>query len=164
MPFLSLRTAALAASLAVGVFAGSGTYTFVAAQGHSYLSDDPAVCVNCHVMREHYDGWQHGSHHATATCNDCHLPHDSLLQALFVKASNGYHHGAAFTIQDFVEPIRIKPGNARVLEANCLRCHGEATQEITAHGTLGVPSDPTQEADLYGCVRCHQDVGHGTHR
>ena len=78
--------------------------------------------------------------------------------------ANGYHHSKAFTFQDFAEPIRIKPGNAAVLEQNCLRCHGETTGEITAHGTLGVPSDPTLQADLYGCVRCHQDVGHGPHR
>lgn len=160
----ALRPIALVASIAVGVFAGSGTFTFVAAEGASYLSDDPAVCVNCHIMRPQYDGWRHGSHHAAATCNDCHLPHDSLLNALLVKASNGYHHSKAFTFQDFPEPIRIKPGNAQVLEQNCLRCHQEATREITAHGTLGVPTDPTQQADLYGCVRCHQDVGHGPHR
>lgn len=149
------------ASASVGVFAGAGTFTFVTAKGYSYLSDDPAVCVNCHVMREQYDGWRHASHHAVATCNDCHLPHDTLVHALFVKASNGYHHSAAFTSQDFAEPIRIKPSNAEVLEANCLRCHRVAIEAITAHGTLGVPTDPTQGADLFGCVRCHQGVGHG---
>ena len=114
-------------------------------------------------MREQYDGWQHGSHHATATCNDCHLPHDNAVHKYFVKASNGYHHSKAFTL-GFQEPIRIKPGNALVLEDNCLRCHGALVSEITAHGTLGVPTDPTQKADLYGCVRCHQDVGHGGRR
>src|SRR5690606_2876728 len=139
--------------------AGTGTYTFVAAKGASYLSDDPAVCVNCHIMRPQYDSWRHSSHHAVATCNDCHLPHDNLVHALFVKASNGYHHGRAFTFQDFAEPIRIKPSNARVLEANCLRCHGDLTDEIVAHGTLGVPTDPTLGAGLYGCVRCHQGAG-----
>jgi cytochrome c nitrite reductase small subunit len=36
--------------------------------------------------------------------------------------------------------------------------------DITAHGTLGVPTDPLQQADLFGCVRCHQGVGHGPTR
>jgi len=154
----------LLASALVGVFAASGAYTFVSANGTSYLSDDPNVCVNCHIMQEQYDGWRHGSHHATATCNDCHLPHDNIVNKYFVKASNGYHHSKAFTLLDFAEPIRIKPGNAEVLENNCLRCHGELTNELTSHGTLGVPTDPTQKADLYGCVRCHQEVGHGPRR
>jgi len=154
----------LLASLLVGALMGSGVFTFVSAHGLSYMSDDPAVCVNCHVMREQFDGWQHSSHHANATCNDCHLPHDNLPHKLFVKAANGYHHSKAFTLMDFQDPIRIKPGNAEVLEANCLRCHGELTDSITAHGTLGVPTDPTQKADLYGCVRCHSEVGHGPRR
>jgi cytochrome c nitrite reductase small subunit len=62
--------ASLAASALLGTLLGSGVYTFVSAHGASYLSNDPAVCVNCHVMREQYDGWLHGSHHAVATCND----------------------------------------------------------------------------------------------
>lgn len=154
----------LLASVLIGITLGVGGYTFVAAKGASYLSDDPAVCMNCHIMREQFDGWQKGSHHAQAICNDCHLPHDNAVHKYFVKASNGYFHSKAFTFQDFAEPIRIKPGNAKVLEDNCLRCHGALTSEITAHGTLGVPTDPKQKADLYGCVRCHQEVGHGPAR
>jgi cytochrome c nitrite reductase small subunit len=152
------------ASILVGMFVGTGVFTFFTAHGASYLSNDPAVCVNCHVMREEHDGWQHASHHAVAVCNDCHLPHDNVVHKLYVKASNGYYHSKAFTLMNFPEPIRIKPSNASVLESNCLRCHGETTGEITAHGTLGVPTDPRQGADLYGCVRCHQEVGHGPTR
>lgn len=155
---------AVVASVLTGAFLGSGIYTFVSAKGLSYLSDEPEVCVNCHIMRTEYNDWRHGSHHATAVCNDCHLPHDNLAHKFLVKGLNGYHHGKAFTLQDFQEPIRIKPGNSKVLEANCIRCHGELTAEIRAHGTLGVPTDPRQQVDLYGCVRCHQEVGHGPSR
>ena len=154
----------LLASALLGVFLASGAFTFVAAHGTSYLSNDPQVCVNCHIMGEQYDGWLHGSHHGVAVCNDCHLPHDNVVHKLFVKASNGYHHSKAFTLLNFQEPIRIKPENAKVLEANCIRCHEGMTDEITAHGTLGVPTDPGQKADLFGCVRCHQEVGHGPRR
>lgn len=157
----SLKLLALLATALVGTTLGAGAYTFVIAGGASYMSDDPAVCVNCHVMGEQFDGWGHSSHQKVASCNDCHLPHDNLLHKLFVKADNGYHHSKAFTLQDFAEPIRIKPGNAAVLEANCLRCHREMTESITEHGTLGVPTDPAGKVDLYGCVKCHQDVGHG---
>ncbi len=159
-----LAIVAVLASLGIGAAAGVGGFTFVAANGGSYLSDDPAACVNCHIMREQFDGWQHSSHHAVAVCNDCHLPHESLAGKFAVKAANGYHHSRAFTLQDFHEPIAIKPANAGVLEANCIRCHGAFTAEISAHGTLGVPSDPTRGADLYGCVQCHQEVGHGPRR
>jgi len=154
----------LLASTLIGMFVGSGLFTFFTAHGASYISNDPSVCVNCHVMRDEFQGWQHASHHAVAVCNDCHLPHDNAVHKLYVKASNGYHHSEAFTLMNFAEPIRIKPSNAQVLEANCLRCHGAFVDAITSHGTLGVPTDPEQQADLYGCVRCHQEVGHGPTR
>jgi cytochrome c nitrite reductase small subunit len=115
-------------------------------------------------MREQYDGWRQGSHHAQATCNDCHLPQDNVLHKFYVKANNGYRHSKAFTIQNFAEPIRIVPANARVLENNCLRCHAEMTDAITAHGTLGASVSPAGKVDLHGCVRCHVDTGHGPRR
>jgi len=151
-----LHLAAVAVSALAGVFLGVGGYTFWYANGASYLFDDPRICVNCHIMRDHYDGWQKSSHHAVAVCNDCHIPHDSFIGKWYVKASNGYHHSKAFTLQNFHEPIRIRPGNAAVLEANCLRCHEALVDQITAHGGLGL-----DENDLYGCVRCHRSAGHG---
>ena len=54
---------ATVAVVMVGTLLGAGGYTFVAAKGASYLSNDPQVCVACHIMREEYDGWRHGSHH-----------------------------------------------------------------------------------------------------
>ncbi len=136
----------------LGVLAGAGGYTFFYAEGLSYLSNDPKACVNCHIMREQYDGWQKASHHAHATCNDCHVPHD-LIGKYTTKALNGYHHSKGFTFQDFQEPIRIKPANAAVLNKNCLHCHREFVREITAHRVV-------KDEELY-CVRCHVDVGHG---
>jgi cytochrome c nitrite reductase small subunit len=155
----TLRFLGLAIPILMGTLLGSGIYTFVSAKGLSYLSNDPAACTNCHVMREQYEGWLHGSHHAVAGCNDCHLPQGNLLAKLAVKASNGYHHSRAFTLMDFPDPIRIKAGNAEVLEANCVRCHAAMINELTAHGGLGLagPHGP----DLYGCVKCHAGVGHG---
>src|SRR4029077_2189650 len=125
------------------------------AEGASYLSNDPRACVNCHIMREQYDGWQKASHHAVATCNDCHVPHDFLGKYLS-KVDNGYHHSRAFTLQDFHEPIQIRQVNSHVLNQNCVYCHGELTSEIRSH-VNGVE----QAMD---CVRCHDSVGHGPSR
>jgi cytochrome c nitrite reductase small subunit len=139
----------------LGILIGAGGYTFYYARGASYLSNDPGTCVNCHIMREQFDGWQKASHHAVAVCNDCHIPHDFAGKWL-VKAANGYHHSKAFTFWDFHDPIRIKPGNAAVLNASCRYCHRDFVREITAHRVIG-------DEELY-CVRCHDGAGHGPSR
>jgi cytochrome c nitrite reductase small subunit len=142
-------------SILAGALMGAGAYTFYYAQGFSYFSNDPRACVNCHIMREQFDGWQKASHHGFAVCNDCHIPHDFFSKWL-TKALNGYHHSEAFTLQNFPEPIRIRPGNSSILNRNCLYCHRDFVREITAH--RATPSE-----ELY-CVRCHDSVGHGPSR
>ncbi len=142
----------LVAVALVGVLGGAGLVTFRDAKGLSYLSDDPAACANCHVMREVLDGWQKGPHHGVAVCNDCHTP-AGFLPKYFVKAKNGWHHSKAFTTQDFHEPIRMTASNARVLQDNCVRCHADVVAGIGAQA-----DDP---ADDVRCVRCHAGVGHG---
>ncbi len=139
-------------SALVGVFLGLSGFTFHYAEGLSYLSNDPKACVNCHVMRDNYDSWQKGSHHAAATCNDCHVPH-SLIPKLATKIRNGYNHSKGFTFMDFREPIRIKPANAMVLQRNCIGCHEKTVQDIAEH-------DEKEEESVL-CVRCHTTVGHG---
>ena len=52
-------------SALVGAALGLGVYTFLYAQGHSYFSNNPAACANCHVMRDYLDSWQRSSHHAS---------------------------------------------------------------------------------------------------
>jgi len=133
-----------------GVLAGIGGVTFDYAEGLSYLSTDPEACVNCHIMRPQYDGWQKASHRAAATCADCHLP-ARFPHNFLAKAENGWSHSRAFTMQDFAEPIEITPKNADILNANCLRCHGTLLNEQSIAFTEGAPR----------CLRCHAAVGHG---
>jgi cytochrome c nitrite reductase small subunit len=138
-------------SVLVGVLAGLGLFTLLYAEGLSYLSNDPAACANCHIMWPQYEGWQKASHHTAATCVDCHLPKD-FIGKYTAKAVNGYHHSAGFTFQNFHEPIQIKGNNARILQANCLRCHQDLVHDMLA----AVP----QAGDV-DCVHCHATVGHG---
>ncbi len=142
----------LALTGVMGLFLGLGTYTFTYAHGLSYFSNDPKACMNCHIMREHFDGWQKSPHHAVATCNDCHVPRNLVLKYLS-KAENGYWHSKGFTLQDFHEPIMIRPKNVAVLQDNCVACHQQIVDGINTH-----PGDPQKMLD---CLHCHRDVGHG---
>ncbi len=100
-------------------------------------------------MRDLYEGCQTPSHHAHATCNDCHLP-TGFLPKYLAKAENGFWHSKGFTLQDFHEPIRIRSSNRLVVNENCVRCHTELVSAI--HSTDS------------NCIRCHDYVGHGTTR
>ena len=139
-------------SVLLGVAGGVGAFTFRYAEGFSYLSSDPKACVNSHIMRSQYDSWQKSSHHGVAVCVDCHLPHD-FPDKYIAKAENGYHHSEGFTLQNFHEPIYIKPKGQRILQENCVTCHAELTHDI-AHGARGA-------RDELKCVHCHAGVGHG---
>ena len=151
------RTVSMATGLAViavmlGILLGVGGFTFLYAEGFSYLSSDPKACANCHIMQSQYDSWQKSSHHGVAKCVDCHLPHDFLGKYL-AKGENGYHHSRGFTFQDFHEPIMIKAKNAAILQRNCLECHGDLV-----HDLVGGASGGAGEVE---CVHCHSGVGHG---
>jgi len=141
----------------VGVFFGVSAFTFEAAKGWSYLSDDPLTCVNCHIMRDQYDSWQKSSHHSFATCNSCHVPHDPVDKWL-VKAENGFRHSWAFTFQDFHEPIQAREASRRVVERNCRDCHEELTSAMTL---LDAPAEADLHSGALSCLHCHGAVGHG---
>jgi len=146
---------ALGASLSLGILLGTGLTTLYTSEALSYLSDDPRACAHCHVMRDPYDSWQKASHHAHATCNGCHLPH-SIIPKYLSKAENGWWHSKGFTLQDFHEPIRIRPRNRAILNSNCRECHRDLVGGIAPHRG--------REEDLLDCVRCHAGAGHGPPR
>lgn len=138
-----------------GALLGAGVFTFGEAEGVSYLGDDAATCANCHIMRGHLDGWRKSSHHAVATCNDCHVP-QALIPKYLVKGENGFSHSKAFTLQDFHEPIRIRPVSAAIMQRNCLRCHGPLVEPMLGRAR--------PKGEGFACARCHSGVGHGPSR
>jgi cytochrome c nitrite reductase small subunit len=142
--------AALVLGVAAGLALGVGAYTFVYARGASYLTNDPAACANCHVMREQYDGWVAGSHRAVAVCNDCHTP-PGLVSKYATKALNGFWHSFAFTTGRFHEPIQINARNHAVTEAACRHCHAAVVASIDVGGHGAAPLT---------CTGCHASVGH----
>jgi cytochrome c nitrite reductase small subunit len=133
-----------------GFAAGIGVYAFIYAKGYSYLTNDPGACANCHVMRGHFDRWNKSSHHAVATCNDCHTP-AFLPGKYLVKGVNGFFHSLAFTTQRFHEPIRIKSWNRRIAENSCMKCHSDLVDMVARMDKRG---------GGLSCIRCHGAVGH----
>lgn len=142
----------LVALTLVGLLLGVMGYTFIYAKGYSYLTNDPAACINCHVMNDQYNGWIKSSHRDAATCNDCHTPSGAVGKYV-TKGLNGFWHSFYFTTGNFPEPIRIKPRNARIANDSCLKCHGDLVQEIGGAG-------PHSQARDQSCTHCHGSVGH----
>jgi cytochrome c nitrite reductase small subunit len=134
----------------VGVLFGVGAFTFGYGKGASYMSSDPQACINCHVMQDHFDSWQHSSHQRVAVCNDCHLPHHPVWKWV-TKGDNGFFHSLAFTLENYHDPIQIKPRNRRVTQGACLHCHADMVHQM-------LPADPAGE--MLQCIHCHNDVGH----
>lgn len=146
----SARATLLAAfGLALGIPAGIGAFAFIYARGHSYLSNDPAACTNCHVMNEQFQSWSRSSHHAVATCNQCHVP-QSFISKYITKAEQGLRHSVAFTTQNFSEPIRMIPSSRQIVEHNCKSCHQPLLLETGSHFRKKNES----------CIRCHSASAH----
>lgn len=154
---LGIGALGLSVCVGLGLVAGLGAYTFDYAEGTSYLSNEPEACVNCHIMRDAYNGWQRSTHHAVAVCNDCHVP-QSLVPKLYAKALHGYRHSTAFTFQDFHEPIQIGADSLQMVEDNCRRCHEGLVNDILVSPAL------SSHGEGLSCVHCHSHVGHGPRR
>ena len=118
-----------------GALLGIGGFTMVEGEAFSYLGDESITCANCHIMRDHYDAWQKASHHTIATCNDCHVP-QSFIPKYLAKAANGYNHSKAFTLQNFHDPIQIHKLSRKLVQDNCIRCHGEMLSQVLDSGCL----------------------------
>lgn len=141
-----------AAIFVVGSLVGVGLFTFGYANGAAYLSDDPKACINCHVMKNEYDGWLRSGHGKVAVCNDCHEPHSNLVARLQNQAINGWNHSFAFTTGRFEDNIQITQRNREITEKACLHCHEQITESIRA-----VRPEHSQQIS---CLSCHKHIGH----
>lgn len=141
-----------------GILSGLGAYAIYMSRAHSYLSDEPAACINCHVMVPYYQSWQHSSHREWAHCNDCHVPHDNLVSKYAFKAMDGLYHSAVFTFRTEPQVIRPRDASKQVIMNNCIRCHTQLNTEFVNTGMIAY----TQVKDGAGkaCWDCHRNVPH----
>lgn len=154
-PTLRLQVAGL---VLAGSFVGLSAYLVYMSKSYSYLSDSPEVCINCHVMGPYYATWQHSSHKNVATCNDCHVPHTSLMAKYFFKATDGLRHSTVFTLRGEPQRMQAIPTAQTVIYQNCVRCHGQLNQEFVNTGRL--TAQDVKHGDDRACWDCHREVPH----
>lgn len=141
-----------------GIVVGLTFYGIYISRVFSYLSDDPAACVNCHIMSPHYASWYHSSHREHATCNDCHIPHDNKIRGLWFKINDGLRHSTIFTFGGYPQVIRIRESGQEVVQENCLRCHSHQLSFVSIFQTSS--QKPLHQFHRK-CWECHREVPHG---
>lgn len=154
------KIAILAFIVAIGFF----VYLIIAAKAFSYLSTDPKACINCHVMNTQYATWQHSSHAQQATCVECHLPTDNVVDKYIAKAKDGYNHTVAFTLNTYDNAMRISEDGAKRVQKNCISCHKSVTSVIGDNADKYHNFDDEYVENGRKCWSCHKQVPHGTVR
>lgn len=147
--------------LLLGVMAGMVLLLFRASNAHSYLSDDPETCINCHVMFPQYASWMHSSHRETAICNDCHVPQDNFFRKYLFKAQDGLRHATIFTARAEPQVIHIKQAGINVVQENCIRCHYNLLNMVSV---IQVTGENHKEGQGFRCWDCHRETPHGSVR
>ncbi len=112
-------------------------------------TDSPGFCKTCHIMESEYTSFENSTH-AGLSCNDCHLPHDSIVHKLFFKGRAGMTHVFynTFGTKDIPQVIHATDRTMTAVNANCIHCH-ESTLSNVSHKAKD------------NCTSCHKLVPHG---
>lgn len=108
-------------------------------------SEAPTFCAGCHVMGDQYTAWSHAGAHRRIRCVDCHLPNGNPVVHYVWKSIDGMKDVVAFYSGHVPDPIKLSGHGAKVVQANCIRCHGEAVSRM----------DTTRQ-----CWGCHRQLRH----
>jgi cytochrome c nitrite reductase small subunit len=144
--------------IVTGIFTGLVFVSFYLAKAHSYLSDKPETCVNCHIMAPQYTTWNHSSHREVAHCNDCHVPHNNVISKYYFKGSDGLRHSVLFTLRKERQVIRILDAGAKAVQANCIRCHEKLLVDPRLESSVAMYREVRKGRR---CAECHREVPHG---
>jgi len=132
--FFALLTAFVAGLLIFGISSMTVSAT-----------DQADFCAKCHVMSEQV--WTHSqSIHAGLDCNQCHIPHNGVVDRLVFKAKAGITDIAA-NFGTVPDRIRASSTMKNVIQDNCVRCHYESVRQVDM-------------AVKPYCTDCHRSVPH----
>lgn len=144
--------------LLLGVIVGLVFHLFYISKAHSYLSDKPETCINCHIMAPQYATWNHSAHREVTNCNDCHVPHNNIFNKYYFKAKDGLRHATMFTLRKEPQVIYIHKEGQEVVQNNCIRCH---SNKITDSKVLAFTDEFHSARSERKCWECHRETPHG---
>ncbi len=149
----------VALTLSLGVIVGLTGLVFYLLRMHTYIiGDDPAACINCHIMSPYYATWAHSAHARNTTCNDCHVPNNNIVSHYAFKGMDGMKHVAYFVTHSEAQAIEAEEASAEVIMDNCIRCHKQLNQEFVNTGRIDYME--AQRGEGKACWDCHRDVAH----
>jgi cytochrome c nitrite reductase small subunit len=145
-------------NMLIASIVGLAVFLIYESKAPSYLSDNPKTCVNCHIMAPQYATYAHSSHREWANCNDCHVPHNNVINKYYFKAKDGIRHASMFTLRKEPQVIFIHEAGQEVVQDNCIRCHSYLLDDPK----LLLRTDVYQhERSERPCWECHREVPHG---
>ena len=142
-----------------GIIIGGGFLVIYLLRGHTYLTDEPSACVNCHIMAPYYATWKHSSHSQNTTCNDCHVPHENVVKKWAFKGMDGMKHVFAFVTNSEPQVMQAITSSSQVIMNNCIRCHEQLNTEFVKTGRVDYMMSMVGKGKA--CWDCHRDVPHG---
>jgi len=108
-------------------------------------ADSPGFCAGCHVMEREHTAFMHSGAHRRNRCVDCHLPNGNLALHYVWKSLDGMKDAVFFYSGHTPENIKLSGHGAKVLQANCIRCHEELVSVINCE---------------QNCWSCHRSLTH----
>ena len=108
-------------------------------------SESPEFCASCHVMEDQHSAFMHSGAHRRNKCVDCHLPGDNVAMHYIWKSIDGMKDVLFFHSGHVPERITLSDHGAKVVKANCIRCHSELVSQM----------DTSRN-----CWSCHRRITH----
>jgi cytochrome c nitrite reductase small subunit len=110
---------------------------------------EAGFCGRCHAMDYQVETYLHSPHALEANCGDCHDPHGLVTGSAFAVYTGTRD---VYRVLTNTVPLEIKTTDLskNVLQANCLRCHGEVMTEV---------GDTRENGGSY-CFHCHRNIVH----
>ena len=154
------------------VFGGAifGLFSYITVDEVIHHTSDVEFCGSCHSMgpiAKSYAKDVHGGankYGTVAQCVDCHLPHDSSINYLFVKTKLGIHDvWTEFVVgpEDVPWVEKRKRVTEFTYDSGCMKCHAKLERATMGSNKAFVAHKPYfQKETPKTCTSCHEHVGH----